>query len=129
MYDFLDEYKTGIDFIDKEHSRLFELADETYRLLKDNFTADKYDNIMSLINELRNYTKLHFKHEEDYMQQIGYKKIFTQKIEHNAFIEKMNELDFNAIENDQDTYIIDLLDFLSNWLVHHIVEKDKLINS
>jgi len=34
MYEMKPEYFTGIDFIDKEHARLFAIADEAYQLLK-----------------------------------------------------------------------------------------------
>ena len=43
MYEMKDEFKTGIDFIDEQHSRLFEIADEAYNLLKNDFTIDKYN--------------------------------------------------------------------------------------
>ena len=33
MYEMKDEYKTGIDFIDEQHARLFEIANEAYNLL------------------------------------------------------------------------------------------------
>jgi len=43
MYEMKPEYFTGIDFIDKEHARLFAIADEAYQLLKNEFIPDKYD--------------------------------------------------------------------------------------
>ena len=33
MYEFKEEYKTGIDFIDEQHKVLFEIADKTYTLI------------------------------------------------------------------------------------------------
>jgi len=74
MYEMKPEYFTGIDFIDKEHARLFAIADEAYQLLKNEFIPDKYDHIMNLVNELKDYTQYHFKHEEEYMESIGYKR-------------------------------------------------------
>jgi hemerythrin len=74
MYEMKPEYYTGIDFIDEEHTKLFAIADEAYELLKNQFIPDKYDYIMKLIEELKDYTKYHFQHEEEYMNSIGYKK-------------------------------------------------------
>lgn len=79
MYEMKDEYMTGIDFIDKEHRRLFEIAEETYRLKNDEFIPDKYDQIQNLLDELKDYTAMHFSHEEEYMQSIGYKKLFPRR--------------------------------------------------
>ena len=73
MYEMKEEYLTGIEFIDKEHRRLFEIAEETYQLKNDEFIPDKYDQIQNLLNELKDYTAMHFAHEEEYMQSIGYK--------------------------------------------------------
>lgn len=127
MYEFKEEYKTGIEFIDEQHKKLFEIADKTYYLLKDEFSIDKYDKIIELINELKDYTVFHFKSEEEYMESINYKRMFTQKIEHEAFIKKIEEIDFNKIDENQDEYIVELLEFLNNWLANHICTNDKLI--
>lgn len=127
MYKMKEEFKTGIDFIDEQHERLFEIADKAYILLKNDFTIDKYDKVIDLIDELKDYTKFHFKSEEDYMDSINYKKRFTQKIEHDAFIKKLDEVDYKSIDKDPDDYILKILDFLNEWLTRHILHNDKLI--
>ncbi len=53
MYEMKDEYLTGIEFIDNEHRRLFEIAEETYQLKNAEFIPDKYDQINDLLNELK----------------------------------------------------------------------------
>ena len=75
MYEMKPEYYTGIEAIDKEHERLFELAQETHELLNDNLLLDKTENLNYLISELINYTKIHFSHEETYLEQIRYGQI------------------------------------------------------
>ena len=64
MYEFLDDYVTGIESIDDEHRRLFEIADETYRLSKEEFLVDKYDQVRHILGELKDYALLHFEHED-----------------------------------------------------------------
>lgn len=128
MYEMKEEFKTGIDFIDEQHSRLFEIADEAYMLLKNDFTIDKYDKVVELIDELKDYTIFHFKSEEDYMDSINYKRRFTQKIEHDAFIKKLDEVDYKSIDSNPDEYILKILEFLNQWLTGHILHNDKLIN-
>jgi len=101
MYEMKPEYFTGIDFIDKEHARLFAIADEAYQLLKNEFIPDKYDHIMNLVNELKDYTQYHFKHEEEYMESIGYKRLLSQKVAHEDFIQKINEYTPDVIDENQ----------------------------
>lgn len=127
MYEMKDEFKTGIDFIDEQHSRLFEIADEAYNLLKNDFTIDKFDKVIDLIDELKDYTVFHFKSEEEYMDSINYKRRFTQKIEHDAFLKKLEEVDYRVIDKDPDEYILKILEFLNQWLTGHILHNDKLI--
>lgn len=127
MYEFKEEYKTGIDFIDEQHKVLFDIADRTYMLLKNDFSLDKYDKVVALIEELQDYTAFHFKAEEAYMKKINYKRMFTQKVEHEAFIKKLNNVDFKKIDEDQNEYIVSILQFLNDWLTEHIFENDKLI--
>ncbi|MEW8995187.1 hemerythrin family protein [Clostridium sp.] len=127
MYEMKEEFKTGIEIIDNEHKMLFEIADKIYELLNNEFIIDKYDRIVNLIEELKGYAALHFRDEEAYMESINYKKMFTQKIDHDNFIKKLNEIDLNEIDENQHKYIIDLLEFVNQWLVSHIIEKDKLI--
>ena len=127
MYEMKDEYLTGIEFIDNEHRRLFEIADEVYELSINEFIADKYDNIREVLRELREYTKLHFTHEEEYMKSINYKKMFSQIIEHKEFVEKLDELDIDSLDENSDEMISEILEFLTNWLVNHILYSDKQI--
>lgn len=127
MYEMKDEYKTGIDFIDEQHKMLFDIADRGYNLLQNDFTLDKYDKVVALIHELQDYTAFHFKAEEAYMEKIHYKRMFTQKTEHAAFIKKLNSFDLSKIDEDQDAYIVSILQLLNDWLIEHIFENDKLI--
>lgn len=127
MYVFKDEYRTGIDRIDEEHNKLFEIADKAYEVLMDEFIPDKYDYIVEILNELKEYAGTHFDHEEEYMAGIGYKKLFTHKVEHHDFVEKLNEYDLTAMDENQREAILELLEFLNNWLVDHILKSDKQI--
>lgn len=120
------EYYIGIEMIDEEHKQLFQYADEAYELLHDEFTPDKYDKMDMILQNLRDYTAKHFADEEAYMESIHYNKIFTQKIQHQEFVQKLDEfMDHHKEEvEDQDKQIMDILEFLTEWLVNHILHVD-----
>ena len=120
------EYYTGINMIDEEHKQLFKYADEAYELLHDEFIPDKYDRIDAILEKLRDYTVKHFADEEQYMESINYKKIFTQKVQHQEFIEKLDEFmeQHNDEMEDQDEQITGILKYLTEWLVNHILYVD-----
>ena len=126
MYEMKPEYYIGIDMIDEEHKQLFKYADEAYELLHDEFTPDKYDRIDIILENLRNYTVKHFSDEEQYMESINYKKIFTQKVQHQEFIHKLDEFmeHHNDEVEDQDEEIMGILKYLTEWLINHILYVD-----
>lgn len=122
-----EEYKIGIPMIDEEHTHLFELAETAYQLMKEEYLFDKYDQLTAILQELKEYTKQHFSDEEEYMESIDYQAIFIQKAQHKIFIAKLEETKLEAIEENQDQVIQDLLEFLTDWLINHIVKMDMLI--
>jgi hemerythrin len=127
MFEMKEKYKTGILLIDTEHEKLFEIGERAYQLLKSPYEMDKYDKIVEVIEELRSYTVYHFKDEENYMESINYKRLFTQKMDHAGFIEKLEGVNLSKVDENQDEAIMAILTFLNDWLVNHILEKDLLI--
>lgn len=126
-YAFTDKYKTGIDLIDKEHRRLFEIIQETDELTNDILFNDKYDEIKNIIAELKEYTILHFHDEEEYMKSVDYEGLQAQIYAHQAFVDRLNEVNLEAVDGDQEGYLRELIDFLAGWLINHILKMDKKI--
>jgi hemerythrin len=127
MIKWSEEYKINVEPIDEQHKQLFEIANRVYDLLKNKLITDKYDAILEIVDELKSYTVYHFQTEETYMENIKYKRFLSQKIAHNDFLEKMDTIDVKKIDNGQNEYLIGILDFVCDWLVHHIIEEDSLI--
>jgi hemerythrin len=127
MYEMKPEYYTGIEFIDQEHAKLFSIANEAYELLMNQFIPDKYDYIIEVVQQLKDYTKFHFSHEEEYMVSIGYKRLLSQKVDHADFIEKLDSFNLELIDENQKGALLELIEFLNEWLIGHIYKKDKLI--
>ena len=122
---FTDEFRTQIPLVDKEHETLFNLVRQTYELVHDEFRVDKFDDIIEIIEELRDYTIKHFADEESYMKSINYDGLAEQVAAHTAFVEKLNNIDFDEIDRDQEDALDRLIKFLLNWLVQHILKVDK----
>ena len=127
MIKWKEEYYMGVESLDEQHKELFEIANRIYSLLKNELILDKYNRIIEIIDELKNYTMNHFQAEEEYMKSIGYKRFLSQKAAHNEFLEKMNSIDVEKIDNGHNEYLIGILDFVCDWLGQHIIKEDKLI--
>lgn len=124
---FTDEFKTGITIVDEEHKKLFEIIGKIYTTIETELVHDKFDAIMDIVDELKEYTQVHFADEENYMKEIGYDGLAYQEILHQNFIDKLEELDLNDVDDNQEAYLYDFLGFLQNWLINHILKVDKLI--
>ncbi len=124
-----DEYAVGVELIDAQHQRLFEIGNSAYKLLKDDFCTDKYDKVVQIIEDLRQYTKFHFRSEEEYMMKINYRKYFSQKVEHDDFIHKIDAINLDRVDENPEKHLEDILAFVFNWTLDHILQKDKLIKS
>lgn len=124
---FTEEYRTGIALVDEQHERLFEIIGEANELVKAELLHDKFDKIVDILCELREYTKEHFKAEEEYMESIQYSGLEAQQVQHDAFVAKLDGLDLDQVDDNQQEYLEELLEFLFSWLSNHILKVDKLI--
>ena len=124
---FTDKYRTGITLIDEEHKRLFEIIRETNDLIKAELLHDKYDAIVQILRELKDYTIMHFEDEERYMEKIHYEGLELQRMAHTAFVDRLNEINLDDVDRAQKEYLDELLEFLLNWLTNHILKMDKQI--
>lgn len=127
--EFTDEYLTGIELVDIEHKELFRIVDKANRLIKSFDSLSGFDNIVDILNELKEYTKEHFTDEEEYMESIHYEGLDAQKRAHEAFIDKLNNIDRNQLEENPQENLQELLEFLLGWLINHILHTDKKIPS
>jgi len=126
MIQWSEEYRLGLKDIDEQHRNLFAVANKAYDLLKNELRTDKYDQIMEILDELREYTVTHFSQEEQYMASIGYPKLLSHKVQHSDFIEKISNVDLNSVDANQEEYLSELLEFFADWLVNHILKTDRM---
>lgn len=124
---FTDKYRIGVEIIDEEHKELFCIIKRANDLITEELLHDKYDEIMSVLDELRNYTIKHFADEEEYMASINYEGLDIQKKTHEMFVDKLNDINLDDLDDNQQQYLIELVDFLLMWLVNHILKMDKKI--
>ncbi len=127
VFTFTSKYKTGIAFVDGQHRKLFEIIKETHEVIEAEFIPDKYDQIVHILNELRDYTVMHFRDEEEYMESINYEGIYVQRMAHNAFVDRLNEINLEDVDDNQKEYLDELINFLIEWLIGHILKLDKKI--
>ncbi len=125
MFRWKDSFSCNIKTIDEQHQKLFELGGNMRELLSMNDSIDHYDEIMEILNELREYTIYHFNYEEGIMEKYDYDALEAHKQEHSAFIGKLNEISNKDIDENQKEAIMDILVFVADWIAVHIQQTDK----
>lgn len=116
-----EKYDVKVARINKEHQTLFDLINE----LNDAMMEGKGQDIIGdTIEGLRNYAKFHFGTEEALMRQTSYHDYEQHKYQHDKFIEKVEE--FKDKHNKKVVLIsLDVMKFLVDWLINHIMKIDK----
>lgn len=116
-----ESYSVGIAEIDKQHMRLVELINTLYEAMRLGKGNDAVDGIL---DELAGYTQTHFKLEEKHFDTYSYPGTVSHKDEHQKFIQEVSE--FKKAFNERRIMLsVKVLNFLRDWLNHHILEIDK----
>lgn len=127
MLQWKEEYEVGVAEIDEQHQKLIDIANRVYELMRNELALDKYDQIVEILQELKEYTVYHFHFEEGLMQKAKYKKRFSHKLLHQEFLAQVEAVDLSAVDEEQDAYLVRIMDFIANWLIEHIVGEDKKV--
>ena len=67
-----EDFLTGVGAVDAEHVVLLDLTDQVGALLADENMLFKCADIRQLLKRLEDYTTMHFTHEEQLMEKMGY---------------------------------------------------------
>jgi len=120
-----DEYSVKVEELDNHHKALFRILNDLY---DDCLVPDLKSCVASKIAELISYSDYHFPTEEQYMKQIGFTKIDNHIEEHMKFRNKISEL--RQVKYDEDLELTrELIVFLGNWLINHVLVEDKAYSS
>jgi len=123
MFNWKAEYAVGHPDIDSQHKRLFQLAAE----LHSSMLAGHGKEILNrVLNNLISYTKHHFAAEEQLMADSGYPDYLQHKAKHDQLTAQVVEFQKDFVAG-RTAITVDLLQFLSNWLQHHIGLTDRKI--
>jgi len=114
------KYFIGLKEIDDQHKVLVDLINEVYR----NYgKGSNKKTTIKVLEELVNYTVFHFGNEENYFKKFGYKDVANHVSQHNAFVDKIKKIS-TEFKNGDASISIDLVDFLKDWLINHILKTD-----
>lgn len=118
-----EQLLVNIDSVDRQHRHLVELINRLDEVVA---LGENSHSVADTVNELVDYTVYHFQHEEELMQKAGFNPEMCARHcqEHQEFVDKMLRVQGEA-QSDATLISRELLDFLVDWLCHHILKTDK----
>ena len=121
LFEWKDNYSVDIKSIDDDHQGLFKLINQLFEAMSHGKAKDILSETLS---KLIDYTKTHFRREEMYFSTTNYPDYQEHKLQHELFVEKIVNLKIQFDNGDQQISV-ELIKFLSEWLVNHIIISDK----
>ncbi len=121
-----ESYATGIDEIDEQHMILVHTLNEASQKLA---TDSGVDTLEQITKNLLSYALYHFETEEELMSVHGYREESEEDAQehydqHRFFSEKVVSVR-ESINAGTPIAPGELLDFLNQWLVNHILKTDQ----
>ena len=121
-----DKYKVGYKRIDDQHMELIEIINDLYDCMdnKDSKNESLKEAFRDVLSKTVDYVAFHFSYEEKIMKAIKYNKI----IQHSSYHREFTNTIYNYVQSYKDgslDAIDDLVKYLKEWFLNHILVTDK----
>jgi len=114
------DYEVGVKLIDAEHRGLFDLINE-FHDTRARGNAGK--EAAQVLNRLIAYAEEHFQHEEKLMSDNGYRLLDQHRQLHSDLVSSIFAIN-ERLAADTANASAEILPFIKNWLVEHIIQHD-----
>jgi len=119
-----DDLSVGIEEIDDDHHRLIQCLDDLFTAC----SAGQGPAVLKkILASLMQYTREHFSHEEDVMRKVGYPNLEDHRAAHAELVTELDDIIEQFAINNSHELSNKTLQFLEDWLTHHILIEDKKI--
>lgn len=114
-----DSFNIGVNKMDEQHQQFVSYINELYDAIQ---AGNAEIAITKTIDNVINYVHSHFKAEELLLESINYPLLESQIKQHNYYISEIKLLKNEVIHNSSPPQ--NLLAFLRDWFLHHIMTED-----
>ncbi|HWT64510.1 MAG TPA: bacteriohemerythrin [Terracidiphilus sp.] len=112
----------GVKALDDDHKKLVDMINE---LLDGILKNRRQETLHKVLDNLIQYTRLHFAREESYFVRTGYPNAAQHIQQHRALVQQVTGLQARLKAGDSSLLSLELMNFLKNWLTRHIMDEDK----
>lgn len=112
----------GVARCDTDHKGLVEIINDLYAAMK---SGSGRMIIGDIVAKLADYTRSHFRGEEDLMAKALYPELAAHRAEHANFVHAVEKFQADLAAGAVGQ-TIEVAEFLKDWLINHIQRTDKL---
>lgn len=120
-----DRYSVKIAKFDEQHQGLVKLINTLYESMS---LGKGQQELANILKELVDYTRKHFSSEEALMLKHNYPHYAAHKISHDRLTQQVMEFK-NQYDQGKIGLSVQMMSFLKEWLVNHILDEDKAYSS
>lgn len=121
MIEWNDRYSVQIAEIDEQHKQLFEMIGNLSTAMK---KGQSKEVLSEILDGLVKYAGQHFATEEKLFAEHNFPQQAEHKAKHDEFVGKIQEYN-NLYSNGSNIVSVQLIGFLSDWLMKHIMKEDQ----
>jgi hemerythrin-like metal-binding protein len=121
LFEWKPEHSVHVERFDREHQTLFRLLNELNDSMADG--RGKFE-VARTLRALSDYCRQHFAGEEEAMRKAGYPDLEAHAYEHSLLTARVQKYSEEYLTSPT-AVPIDVLFFLRDWLLHHILETDR----
>ncbi|OAN52196.1 hemerythrin [Paramagnetospirillum marisnigri] len=115
-----ENLSVGVKRMDDHHKKLVDLIN----MLFDAMSGDATRAVDTVLSDLLDYTRYHFGEEEKLLAACGYPDLEEHQGVHRGMVKEVLDMRQRYLDNPVSVSPNEALDFLSKWLMRHIIGKD-----
>ncbi len=121
FYEWSESMSVGVRLLDDDNKRIIGIINQLHECVQHGSPTDVLDEIF---DSLIAYFEFHFSREEKVIEACGYPHAKIHQEEHVVFTEHMYKLRGRQLRGTGPAIDNELVDYLKNWLNHHILILD-----
>lgn len=120
LLEWSEKMSVGVDAMDADHKKLLSYVNELHGVIRG---SNDTDLINRVLRDIITYTDYHFEAEERLMRLARYEGLEDHRRSHTELRDSVHALKTQYDVNPKAT-ALKIFDFLSNWLMRHILGED-----
>jgi hemerythrin len=120
VYEWSEKYSTGNSAMDAQHKKLFAYIQDLHDAMQ---VGKGKETLGSILDGLVEYTRVHFKAEEELLGKLDYAGLGEQLSEHERLTAVVVDLS-EKFKQGQAALSVTTSNFLKDWLANHIQGTD-----